>query len=81
MVFLQIATGFCASVTVTVYEQVLKLPLASVAVHVTVVIPLLKLTLFNVLPLAVVAPDNAYVKVATEQLSVADASQLLSGFV
>src|SRR2546421_575857 len=49
----QIVTGGSLSLTVTLNEQALVLPLLSVAVHVTVVTPLL-----NVLPLAgLQAPD------------------------
>ena len=57
----QVITGFCASVTVTVKLQRVVLPLASVAVLVTVVVPT-----GNVLPLALLLT-----KFVTPQLSVA----------
>jgi len=57
----QVITGFCTSVTVTVKLQLVVLPLASVAVFVTVVVPT-----GNVLPLALLL-----VRFVTPQLSVA----------
>ena len=51
--------GFWLSDTVTVYEQVDVFPSPSIAVHITLVVPKLKVTLFNVVPVPIVAPDNA----------------------
>ena len=57
----QLITGFCVSVTTTSNEQT-SVPHELVAVMVTVVVPTLKADpLPSPLPLAVVAPVNAYV--------------------
>ena len=56
--FLQNAFGFSLSVTVTVNVQETDGLMPSLAVHVTVVVPLLSITFASELPLPVVAPLN-----------------------
>ena len=70
-----VIVGLILSVTVTVYEHVTALVTPSVAVQVTVVIPLLKAILFKVVPVPEVTPLNVYVSDVTPQLSVAVAFQ------
>src|SRR4030042_1000729 len=65
------AVGSTDSVTETVKLHTSVFPPASFAVHVTVVIPILKATLFNVCPVPVVAPVKVYFTVGFPQSSVA----------
>jgi hypothetical protein len=71
----QVIDGLSSSLTRTVKLQVAGLFAASRAVQVTVVTPVLKATLFSVVPVPVVAPDSVYVRVLPGQLSVAMAFQ------
>jgi hypothetical protein len=72
--FDKVTVGAKLSVTVTVNEQVVKLPAASSTLYVTVVIPKLnirvpKLLIPDVAELATVAPVKAQVNLVTPQLS------------
>ena len=71
--------GLIVSFTVTVKLQLDVFVEPSVAVQVTVVIPLLKVTPFNEVPVPVVCPLRLYAKVTVVQLSVAVASMLVFG--
>ena len=82
-------TGALLSVIVTLYEQMLLFPLASVAFQLTVVIPLSNTLPTSVLPVPVVAPVSTKVievdgngnTPGPGQLSVAAAFQVGSTFV
>ena len=67
--------GSCVSSTMMSNEHTDVFDEPSVTVHVTVVVPKLKTTLFNVVPVPVVAPVNSYPTVIVVQLSVATTSQ------
>jgi hypothetical protein len=69
-----IIEGAVFSFTCTSKMQLTAFPAESTAVHVTVVVPLLNVILLRVVPESFVAPDNAKVKAAMPQLSVAVAS-------
>ena len=73
--------GTWLSITVTVKVHCLVNPAPSVAVHVTVVTPLLKTTPFKFVPVPVVAPDKEYAKFTVIQLSVPVAFQSVPAFV
>jgi hypothetical protein len=67
--------GVVLSFTTTPKLQLTALFAESTTVHVTVVVPLLNVKLFNEVPEPLVAPDNAKVNDLMPQLSVAVASQ------
>ena len=75
----QVITGTVLSNTVTVKLQVEVRALPSVAVHVTVVTPLLNILPFNVVPVPVVTPESEYATDTVVQLSVAVASRAVLG--
>ncbi len=67
--------GTTLSATSTLKLQELLFPASSVAVQVTVVLPVLKATLLRVVPLPFVAPERLNSTVMSEQLSFADGFQ------